>query len=130
MAKNENGKFDINELIEKGKQKGSLTNSEVLEAIEEADLDVDGIEKVYESLEQSGIEVTGYLDDIPELEDITAEVENYETPESMEKILSSEGLAIEDHVRIRAGTAARLRKGNTAGRAHSCRRRIRKAGAG
>ena len=90
---------DIDELIEKAKLKGSLANSELMETVGEMDLDVDQLEKLYETLESNGIEVTGYLD-IPDLSDIEAEVEHYETSEDMEKMLSSEGLALEDHVRM------------------------------
>ena len=32
-------KFDIKELIEKGKAKGSLSNSEIMEALEDVDYD-------------------------------------------------------------------------------------------
>ena len=92
-------KFDINELIEKGKQKGSLSNAEIMEMMDETEYDVDQIEKVYETLENNGIEITGYLE-IPELEGIEDEIGNYETPEDMEKMLASDGMAIEDHVRM------------------------------
>ncbi|MBQ9543615.1 MAG: RNA polymerase sigma factor RpoD [Clostridia bacterium] len=95
----EEKKRDIDELIEKAKVKGSLANSELLETVGEMDLDVDQLEKLYETLESNGIEVTGYLD-IPDLGDIESEVEHYETSEDMEKMLSSEGLALEDHVRM------------------------------
>ena len=49
--------FDIKTLIEKGKSKGSLSNSDIMEAIEFADFDIDQIEKIYDQLEASGIEV-------------------------------------------------------------------------
>lgn len=93
-------KSDINELIEKGKQKGSLSNSEIMEAIEEFEYDVEQMEKFYDQLETLGIEVTGEYLGLDGLEDIESEVESYESPEEMEKMLASEGLAIEDHVRM------------------------------
>ena len=49
--------LDIKELIEKGKAKGSLSNSDIMEAIEFADCDIDQIERIYDQLEASGIEV-------------------------------------------------------------------------
>ena len=52
--------FDVKTLIEKGKSKGSLTNSEIMEAIEFADFDMDQIEKIYDQLEANGIEVIRY----------------------------------------------------------------------
>lgn len=91
--------FNMKDLIEKGKQKGSLSNSEIMEAIDDVDYDIDQIEKLYETLEGLGIEVTGYLD-TPEFNEIENEVERYESAEDMEKMLSQEGLAIDDPVRM------------------------------
>lgn len=92
-------KVDINELIEKGKAKGSLSNSEIMESLEDVDYDLEQIEKLYETLEHLGIEVTGYLD-TPEFQEIENEIEQYESAEEMEKMLSQEGLAIDDPVRM------------------------------
>lgn len=97
-AKNEK-KVDMNDLIEKGKSKGSLSNCDILEALEEVDYDIEQIEKLYETLESNGIEVTGYLDN-PEFADIESEVEQLESAEEMEKMLAQEGLAIDDPVRM------------------------------
>ncbi len=90
----------LDELIEKVKSKGGLEGSELMDTLGEMDLDVDQLEKLYETLENNGIEVSGYLDDLGDLSDIEAEVETYETSEDMEKMLSNEGLALEDHVRM------------------------------
>lgn len=92
-------KFDIAKFVESCKQKGSVTNSEITEALEDVDYDIDQIEKLYETLENQGVEVTGYLD-TPEFEEIENEVEQYESAEDMEKMLSKEGLAIDDPVRM------------------------------
>ena len=48
--------LDVKALIEKGKTKGSLSNSDIMEAIEFADYDIDQIEKIYDQLEANGIE--------------------------------------------------------------------------
>lgn len=92
-------KVEMNDLIEKGRSKGSLSNSEIMEALEDVDYDIEQIEKLYETLENMGIEVTGYLD-TPEFEEIESEVEQYESAEDMEKMLAQEGLAIDDPVRM------------------------------
>ena len=92
-------KFDVKDLIEKGKAKGSLSNSEIMEAIEDADYDIEQIDKLYEALEGMGIEVTGYLD-TPEFQAIENDVERYESAEDMEKMLTQEGLSIDDPVRM------------------------------
>ena len=92
-------KLDIRELIERGKSKGSLTNNEIMEALENVDYDIDQIDKLYDTLENMGIEVTGYLD-TPDFEEIESETEQYESAEDMEKMLSQGGLPIDDPVRM------------------------------
>lgn len=92
-------KFDVRELIEKGKAKGTLSNSEIMEAIGDIDLEIDQIEKLYEQLESAGVEISGYLD-TPEFEEIESDLERYESAEEMEKMLTQEGLAIDDPVRM------------------------------
>ena len=95
----EEGKFNVNELIARGKSKGgSLTSSEIIEALGDADYDIDQIDKLYDNLESNGIEVN-YLDS-PDFADIESEIEQYESAEDMEKMLIQEGLAIDDPVRM------------------------------
>ncbi len=92
-------KFNLQEFVEKAKAKGSVSNSEILEALEDVDYELEQIEKIYETLEAAGVEVRGYLD-TPEFSDIESEVEQYESAEDMEKMLSQEGLSIDDPVRM------------------------------
>ena len=75
-------KINVSELIAKGKSKGSLTSSEIVEALGDADYDIDQIDKLYEDLENNGIEVN-YLDS-PDFADIESEIEQYESAEDME----------------------------------------------
>ncbi len=89
----------IDDLIKRGKAKGTISNGEIIEALENIDYDIEQIEKLYEKLEGLGIEVTGYLDN-PELEKIESEIERYESAEDMEKMLAQEGLSIDDPVRM------------------------------
>ncbi|MGM9634827.1 MAG: RNA polymerase sigma factor RpoD [Candidatus Avispirillum sp.] len=91
--------LDVKALIEKGKAKGSLSNSDIMEAIEFADYDIDQIEKIYDQLEANGIEVISY-ENPEEFEEIETEVEQLESAEDMEKMLQQEGLAIDDPVRM------------------------------
>ena len=102
MANETQKKLDVNELIERGKAKGSLTNAEILEVME--DCDIEQMEKIYEQIESNGIEITGFdTVDLEDLDDIAAEdeeIEEIESTEDMEKILSQEGLAIDDPVRM------------------------------
>ncbi len=90
---------NINELLEKGKQKGSLSNAEVMEAIEVADYDIEQIEKLYDQLEANGVEIINY-EHAQEDENIESEVGKLESAEDMEKMLQQEGLAIDDPVRM------------------------------
>ena len=99
LVGNSEKKMDLRKLIEKGKASGQLSNSEIMEAIEDVDYDIEQIEKLYEALAGEGIEITGYLD-VPEFEEIESEVERYESAEDMEKMLQQEGLAIDDPVRM------------------------------
>jgi len=71
-------KVDVQGLIEKGKSLGSLSNNEIMEAIEYSGYDVDQIEKIYEVLESSGIEVTNYIedDDIYEPDELNSDIDD------------------------------------------------------
>ena len=93
----EERKSNVNELLEKGK-KGELSSSELNEVLESFDYDA---EKLYETLEQNGLtlseEVFVDSDDINEIEN---EVEQFGAGENMERILQSEGVTIDDPVRM------------------------------
>ena len=97
-------KGDIQELIEKAKKKGSLTNSEILAVLGDTDYDIDQIDKLYEALDSLGIDVTECFDDDDLVGDLGDEVEtdleNFDKPENMEKILAQEGLTIDDPVKL------------------------------
>ena len=43
-------KVEVRELIEKGKAKGSISQSDIMEAFEDADYDIEQVEKLYEVL--------------------------------------------------------------------------------
>ena len=87
-------KVDMQDLIERGKSKGSLSNNDIMEAIDFSDYDIDQLEKLYETLESNGIEVTSYINPA-EFEEIENDVEQLESAEDMEKMLAQEGLAID-----------------------------------
>ena len=97
-------KNDIQELLEKGKAKGSLTNEEILEVLDEEELDVDNMVKLMETIENLGIEVKGYADDaFSDLEAGLANVDTldgYETDDENESILGQDGLIIDDPVKM------------------------------
>ena len=86
-------------IIERGKAKGSITHGEIMDLLGEEEYDLEQIDKLYETREGLGIEVTDYINS-PDLEEIENEVERYESAEDMEKMLAQEGLAIDDPVRM------------------------------
>ena len=65
------GAEKLAELIERGKKKGKLSSSELLDVLEDMELGTDQMDKIYDTLENLGIETVGE-DYIPDLAD-TAE---------------------------------------------------------
>jgi len=88
-------------ILEKGKQKGSLSHSEIIELLEDVEYESDQLEKLYDVLEAAGVDLSSFMD-APDLEELKAEeeVEAMETSQDMEEMLQGEGLALEDHVRM------------------------------
>lgn len=94
-------KNELLQLIEKGKAKGHLTTEEVLEVIDETDLDVEQIEKLYETLDEMGIEITGYSDDDLTLSEISADtLGDYEDRDDDDPTALTQDLMIDDPVRM------------------------------
>ena len=102
--KKEPEKNNIQELIDKAKAKGSLTNTEILAALGDADYDIDQIDKLYEALDSLGIDVNACFDDEALIGSVEDELENdlegFDRPENMERALASEGLMIDDPVKL------------------------------
>ena len=92
-------KVDMRDLIEKGKSKGSLSNNDIMEAIDFTEYDIDQLEKLYETLESNGIEVTNYIN-TAEFDDVEAEAAQVDNSEEVDKVLTQECLAIDDPVRM------------------------------
>ena len=91
-------KNTVDSLIEKGK-KGKLSSSDLDEALEEMNYDVDSIDKLYETLESHGISFDGGDISTEEMNEIENEVSRFGVGENMERILEQEGLAVDDPVR-------------------------------
>jgi len=92
---NANTEKKMDDLIAKGK-KGSLSVSDLEQAIAEFDYDTD---KLYDTLESNGISLPIDISQ-SEMSEIEHEVEKFSSGESMERILEQEGLAIDDPVRM------------------------------
>lgn len=89
--KNDNKKLILKELLERGKSKGMLTYKEIMDAFEEVELNPEQIEKIYETVENMGIDVVG---------DIDAELEDIQLTEEDLDLSLPEGISIDDPVRM------------------------------
>ena len=64
------GAEKLAELIERGKKKGNLSSSELMDVLENMDLESEQMDKIYDTLENLGIDTVGD-DYLPELADDT-----------------------------------------------------------
>lgn len=84
----------LKDLIESGKTRGKLSTKEINDVLEELDFDVEQVDKLYDTLESYSIEI---------IEDFTAPVEVDlipGEPEELESSLASEGISIDDPVKV------------------------------
>ena len=84
----------VRDLIEQGKAKGKLTTTEINDALEESDFDVEQVDKLYETLESSNVEI---------VENFNAQIDdNLQPPveDDIENALSTEGISIDDPVKV------------------------------
>ncbi|HOJ47884.1 MAG TPA: RNA polymerase sigma factor RpoD [Bacillota bacterium] len=90
------------ELLESSRIKGSVTPADIMESIEDTDVSIETLEKVYEALESNGIEIATDLDnsvfDLPEEELIDEDLDD--APEDVDELLNQEGVSIDDPVRM------------------------------
>ena len=92
----ENVKNIINELIEHGKKEGKLTAKEINDAIEDLNLDIDQISRLYDECESNNIEI---LEELISEEELDAAMELAEE-EDLDAALTTEGITIDDPVKI------------------------------
>ena len=94
MTAPQDKKTIVKELMELGKQKGNLTNQDILDAIGEIDFEPEQLEKLYDSLEAQGIEIVEDLEDV-KLDDLSFELTGKDgTGDFVESI------AIDDPVKV------------------------------
>ena len=92
-------KTDISELLEMGKQNGRLTTKEITDVLEELDFDVEQMDKLYDMIDGSNIEIIEDSDDIPLDEDLE-EVAEEAAPEEMDPTALAENFNIDDPVKV------------------------------
>ncbi|MFZ5352178.1 MAG: RNA polymerase sigma factor RpoD [Bacillota bacterium] len=94
--KNEDMKTSyIKELVEKGKKSGMLTYKEIMDTFEEIEMDPDQIDKLYEYLENKGIDIVGNIENDLDIPPIDEEIEEVDLDISV-----PEGISIDDPVRM------------------------------
>ena len=92
----ENKKKTIEALIEQGKVTGKLTTKEITDALEELDFDVDQINAFYDNCESLNIEI---VEDMNMDADLKIGMDSNLT-DDLEMALSTEGIAIDDPVKV------------------------------
>ena len=84
----------LKSLTTRGKKKGSLTYKELMDTLESVELETEDIDKVYEHLEDLGIEILGEKD-----EDLLIDSED-EKPEKIDNLSVPKGISVDDPVRM------------------------------
>ncbi len=87
----------VTELMEEGKRKGKLTAKEITDALEEMDFDAEQLDKFYDSLESSNIEI---LDDLNVDGNIDLGFDDASTIEDDGASYSADGINIDDPVKV------------------------------
>ena len=90
-------KSAVTELMEEGKRKGKLTAKEITDALEEMDFDAEQLDKFYDSLESSNIEI---LDDLGVDTDIDLGFDDASTIEDDGASYTGDGINIDDPVKV------------------------------
>ena len=91
-------KIDVNELVERSTEEGGIAGSDLMKALEDMPYDIEPVDSLYDSLDSNG--AGPMFEETDQTREIEQEVETYDTPEKMERMLSQEGLAIDDPVRM------------------------------
>ncbi|HRM71467.1 MAG TPA: sigma-70 family RNA polymerase sigma factor [Ruminococcus bromii] len=99
MAATPDKKTVVRELMELGKQKGQLTNQDILDAIGEIDFDPEQLEKLYDSLAQLGIEIVEDSGDI-KIDDIDLGFDEGKDGDSHAQVAETGSVSVDDPVKV------------------------------
>ena len=96
------GAEKLSELIERGKKKGKLSSSELMEVLETMDLESEQMDKIYDVLENLGIETAGedYLPELPDDAPPSEEIEELQEEEIVDPNTLVDSFGIDDPVRM------------------------------
>ncbi len=95
MSESVSKKQVIKELMEFAKKKGKITLNDLNIRLDQIDVSVSDIEKIYERLEKMGVEIVGVDEEFEE----DGKIE-YPDDYEMNMVLNSEGISIDDPVRM------------------------------
>ncbi len=87
----------VKDIIDTAKKKGTISNKEILDMLGDIELDVEQIEKIYETLESIGVEIVHDFDEVLDLDDEDLEDD---TAVDLDVSLMTEGISIDDPVRM------------------------------
>ena len=93
----------LRELLDKGKEKGNLTYAEVGQVLDKLDLTPSQKSLFYEDLGAAGVELEEFFppNALEEIKDIEEDVQALPIdPEDLEALLQSEGIVIDDPVKV------------------------------
>ncbi len=77
----------LNDVIEKGKKKGTVSLKELMDVMDELNLDAEQVDKIYEAFDNSGVEMIDDEDFLVELpDDIAPDLEDLEELEELKEI--------------------------------------------
>ena len=97
------GAEKLSELIERGKKKGNLSSSELMDVLEELDLESEQLDKIYDTMENLGIDTVGE-DYVPELnedgEPTAHEIEDISEEEMVDPAAMMDAFGTDDPVRM------------------------------
>ena len=97
------GAEKLSEMLDKGKKKGRLSSNDLMDALEEMELDSEQMDKIYDVLENMGIDTTGedYLPDIsPDAMPPIEEIEELPEEEIVDPNALVDSFGIDDPVRM------------------------------
>ncbi|MCI8600677.1 MAG: RNA polymerase sigma factor RpoD [Oscillospiraceae bacterium] len=87
----------VSDLMEQGKLKGKLTTREINDALEDMDIDIEQIDRLYDSLDSLNIEI---IEDFNIEEELDLNFEEDLTIDEDDPLFSADGIAIDDPVKV------------------------------
>ena len=97
------GADKLNELLERGKKKGNLSSAELMDVLEEMDLETEQLDKIYDTMENLGIDTVGedYVPDLTEDgEPAPGEMEELSEEEMVDPAAMMDAFGSDDPVRM------------------------------